>query len=383
MDNQNEENKKELEDKKVIDNFIATKNEESALKKQWKEEIANNVALQNYLQQFRKDNIEPFIEHYVYEKYQINKYGAMYKDIADKNQDKWIDYAHDGLNAILQKKLFDLQCQWRAEQIELEGVVIAFDFEVWGNNIYECPFLEPINTYDLKLYNDYLMSNNTELDYISNYEWQNYDDIKEAYTADEDEYDVMPDWYEFHNNRTGNSSLLLLPDVRGQKEDFYIALHHQKHRVENPVEESEEQIINNNKPFLFSHDKEIFKYIMNTFEDREMQKKYKYYTEGALYEDDEKSGMSELFNQILDVREPIPIDSNYNMLDAIKKAYNNYQLRKIAEHLPIAYDQYLLNKQMGFSSDVDNTIMKSIRKAYYHNIIDGRLINGEEPNLDF
>ena len=134
---------------------------------------------------------------------------------------------------------------------------------------------------------------------------------------------------------------------------------------------------------MFAHDKQVIKYIIDTFEDRDLQKKYKYYTEGAIHEDYEKSGMYELFQSILDIKEPIPIESSHNMFDAIKKAYNDYQLRKIAEHLPFAYDQYLLKKQMGFSSDVDNSMMKSIRKVYYHNIIDGRLINGEEPNLDF
>ncbi len=152
--------------------------------------------------------------------------------------------AHD-LWEIQQQKLFDLQCRWRAGYLPLPGVRHTQEFRQWEKYIEHCPWLPPITADEVALYQDYLRSDH----YVpsQNWSWQNYDVFRrtaeggndEADEADEadDEADdegytaasyrtrrTLPAWYTYHDAATGAGSLLALPDVRGEKEAYYIDL---------------------------------------------------------------------------------------------------------------------------------------------------------------
>lgn len=155
--------------------------------------------------------------------------------------------AHD-LWEIQQKKLFDLQCRWRAEDISLPGLRHTQQFRQWENYLEHCPWLPPITVAEVALYQDYLRSDA----YVpnQNWQWQDYDGFRRAaerangvdaayeaaYDADDavspdDGYRAanralrrrLPAWYVYHNAATG-ADLLALPDVRGEKEAYYIGL---------------------------------------------------------------------------------------------------------------------------------------------------------------
>lgn len=366
-----------------IDKNIENLENEKFLKNQWRKEIAESLVIQKHFLNYKQWSVDNFIDHYISEKYLIHTYGDMYKDILDRNRDQWIDFAHEALNAILQKKLFDKQCLWRAEEIVIKEIEIAYDFEIWENRIFECPFIEEITQHDIAMYEGFLSAIDTNIDELLNNDWQNYDDIKAAYANENDEFDEIPKWYEYNNTRTGNSQLLLLPDIRGQKESFYLGCHYAKHKAENPETLSDQQTENFNKPILESLNKKNIEYFINTFENKELQKKYQYYNAGNTYQNIDKERISELMIDILDIDEPIAIEANYNMLDAIQKAYNNYRIKKIIAHLPIAFEQYLFNKKMGFITRIDNSFNEGIRLTYKDNIIAGRLLVNEDGNLDF
>ncbi|MCB2408209.1 hypothetical protein [Hymenobacter lucidus] len=147
--------------------------------------------------------------------------------------------AHD-LWEIQQKKLFDLQCRWRAEQITLPGVRHTEEFRQWEKYIDHCPWLPPVTADEVALYESYLRSDH----YVPNHNcaWQNYRQFRRTAeggdhaTADEEDgddgyeaatkqaYRALPAWYQYHNEATGENLLLTLPDVRGEKEAYYIGL---------------------------------------------------------------------------------------------------------------------------------------------------------------
>ena len=149
--------------------------------------------------------------------------------------------AHD-LWEIQQKKLFDLQCRWRAGQIALPGVRHTEEFAQWGRYIEHCPWLSPITPDEVAGYADYLRSDAYEP--ARNWQWQDYDAFRQTAegrdeAADPDEEGAaddghaaaehrarrtLPAWYAYHNAATGAGSLLALPDVRGEKEAYYIHL---------------------------------------------------------------------------------------------------------------------------------------------------------------
>jgi hypothetical protein len=137
---------------------------------------------------------------------------------------------------IQQKKLFDLQCRWRAEQITLPGVRHTEEFRQWEKYIEYCPWLPPITPDEVALYETYLRSDAYEPN--RNWSWQHYNAFrrtaKEGVEADETDdgyaaaerraYSTLPAWYEYYDAAIGAASLLALPDVRGDKEAHYIGL---------------------------------------------------------------------------------------------------------------------------------------------------------------
>ncbi|MBC7448195.1 MAG: hypothetical protein H7330_09065 [Hymenobacteraceae bacterium] len=160
-----------------------------------------------------------------------------------RQEERFLEYreaAAEHLWEIQQKKLFDLQCQWRAEQVTLPGIRHAHEFEQWGTYLKECPWLPPITAEEVAVYEAYLRSGRYEPE--RNWAWQGYDNYRRAAglssdeeDADEEEADeeeaaaesarrALPAWYVFHNAYTGAGALLALPDIRGAKEQRYLDL---------------------------------------------------------------------------------------------------------------------------------------------------------------
>lgn len=151
--------------------------------------------------------------------------------------------AHD-LWAIQQKKLFDLQCCWRAGQITLPGVRHTEEFRQWEKYIEHCPWLPPITADEVALYEAYMRSDAYEPS--RNWSWQDYatfrrpaegseEDADDAddndngaddgyHAAERRAYRTLPAWYRYHDAATGAGALRALPDVRGDKERYYINL---------------------------------------------------------------------------------------------------------------------------------------------------------------
>jgi hypothetical protein len=361
-----------------IDKGINELLEEKELKTKWRKELEQNEDIQKHFQKYNQHSINSFINTYLTFKYSWYRFGDFYQELINKEQAQWILKAHDHLKFILQKKLFDLQCLWRAEQIKIDEVKICFDFKLWGNDILNCPFLEHITQQEISLYQEYLMQENIKANDDDYTEWQNYEEIKEDYNNSDSE---MPEWYEFHNTRTGNNQFLLLPNIRGQKEAFYTQLVFEKNLK--ILETQQNDTISNvdQRPFLSSYNEDLATFV-SKFEDKDFQKKFKYYTQcNNNYSDNEY--YENILSELLNTKEPIPIKAHYDIKQAIENAYHHYNCLKIANHLPIAYNQYLFNLKMGFIIEGDDKFYPSLREKIIKNILEGRVLNGEEPTLDF
>ncbi|MFY0483025.1 hypothetical protein ACI6PS_10475 [Flavobacterium sp. PLA-1-15] len=348
---------------------------EKSLKIKWRKEIMENTAIQQYFEKFHDTSVESFIKGYLSKKYLAFRYRDMYSRKLEKIRTKWIDEATEHLEPILQKKLFDLQCLWRAEQIELEGVEIAFDFDVMQNDIFNCSLVD-ITQEDIALYQSFLTSGQGDL-YCNNFhEWQDYDSL----TQDDEEYVSLPEWYLFHNLRTGNDRLLLLPNIRGKKENLYADLARKKKWEEvestHPVREI--------KPFISEYDEETMAFFVNTFENAEHKKNILNYKEYNDRTSDEYN-IEEIVGYMSEIEDYIPIESHYDYREAIVLAYNKYFFGKVSEHLPLAYEQYLFNKSMNFGKERSEhyKFYLDLRLSCYNRILDGRELNGEPRDLNF
>lgn len=384
MENDKNDKDKNLNDatqKKVDEATEKIVNAED-LKIKWREELENNPAVHNYFKGFYGNAMEDFLKSYIQNKYLYYTYGDFYGQKNETKGEYWIHQAHENLKPILQKKLFDMQCLWRAEQLNIQGIETAFDFKIWEYEIMNCQFLDPITTDEIALYQSFLLQID---DFDSNYDfydWQNYDEIKAAQESDGDDIDDMPDWYEFHNTRTGKSSLLLLPDTRGTKENFYLDLVREKSRIES--EKNKPEAESDTRPFISPFDKETVSTFIKKFEDAETQKNYKNYIKGSAHLRFENSTFRSIVSAIFDAGENIPIASHHNAMEAIEKAYSNYCAKKTAEYMPIAHEQYLFNLKMGFmhKNEMENYFIKFATNVK-DMILEGRELNGEAKDLDF
>ena len=191
----------------------------------FQQELLNNEEFLKYTDGFQggKDKVEDFVRRYAQLKTQWLEWGPRYTEWQENEDLNWVNDAFERLKEIQQKKLFDLQCHWRAEQIEIAEIECAEEFLFWEHHVLNCPFLEPVEMEEVELYQQYLSSNNFEFEQGWLDRWQDYNQIKLAEKTGNANRN-FPDWYDFHNGRTGKGIYLTLPDIRGEKEEFYLSI---------------------------------------------------------------------------------------------------------------------------------------------------------------
>jgi hypothetical protein len=351
-------------------------------------ELKNNKTFLEFLEKGSPHSREGFFEEYARKKVIWLEYGPKYVEWNQRDDLKWIENATGRLKEIQQKKLFDAQCLWRAEQLQLKEVTLTIDFDYWEDNIFNCPFIEPVSQDDVEMYIQYLQSSNFEDQQGWFDRWQDYDEIKEAYNS-ENANRNFPDWYDFHNGRTGLSVYLLLPDVRGPKEEFYMSLWRSEYwhtvKTEKEIMEQVAEVIpvetTKQNPWLDYHKKGWMTWFVNTFEDKETQEVFRRFG-GEINISEFDDSLDSDLELLACADKKIPIEGWFDWKEAVHKAAEKYRTEKIIEAMPIAYQQYRINIDMGLGFDI-------IKKDHDHfewysqNILRGRELNGEPRDFNF
>ncbi|MEP7237382.1 MAG: hypothetical protein ABI685_05945 [Ferruginibacter sp.] len=348
---------------------------------QLKAQIAQNETVQQYFKQFYPNYIEGFIKDYLREREQWIRYGKMYAEMQEEHSIKWINLAAEHLQYIQQKKLFDAQCLWRAGQLQIPQVQICADFVCWEKDVLNCPFIEPITEADIELYAQFLLQQQPDEEIMEATEWQNYDMVKENFLDEEEGWEI-PEWYEFYNNHKGTGFYLQLPDIRGKKEEFYTDI---AWKEENKgTQETEPKEPWDNAKCLFFYKKEHRDFFIQHFETKEMQEYY-----NAQEWRKRNSQLDQLLETPLDILynadEPVPIQAGPDWAEAVKNAAAAYTCKKIADTLPEAWEQYMINIQMNIAFPAEYPYSKkdSVRKIWADRILEGRKLNNEPEDFNF
>ena len=344
-------------------------------------ELNENESVQNYLSNYSEYCKEDFISSYARMKSSWIEWGPMYAQLNLDKASQWADEAWKCLEIIQQKKLFDAQCLWRAEKVTYKEIEISFDFKCWENNVLNCPFIDPVDEDDIQLFQKFLLSLNAETS-ISFWEaWQDYDEIKEAYNGDESNRN-FPEWYDFYNTYRGTTAYLLLPNTRGEKEEFYADLARKK-RHEKFLKENPNLPKPDNKPFISPYQEFQLLEFMNLFETNDIKQLHKEYERGNNKKKDYDFNYTDLMFKIEAIEEPMPIEAHQDYKIALYYAYQKYCNQKIAEYLPVVLEQYEMNKSIGIGQQGDAERWLDIRRVCSELIIEGRVLNGEQPNFEF
>lgn len=362
------------------------------LKHKFIHEVKESETCRNYFSKYDPESIDEFIVEYAKTKTEIlgsyDYYLKLYDESVNENEE-FILNARFVLNCILQKKLFNLQLQWRAEQIKIEEIQSSYEFTFWERNIEHCPFIPPVTTHELEVMKSFLQKNSFySLRFI---EWQSYDELMEK---DEDGlYDNIPDWYDYYDGVFGTGQLLLLPDTRGVKEEFYLQI------VRDENEKAREKE-NKNKPpqppyvpKLYHWFNETFEFAMQCESDKYFKALLKlwhkrYYPE---YKDKEYDNerVDEAIRTLEDADRPVMLSSSLVWHQAIIDGAERYETDKTLESLDAVYEEYMTLIDLGISNRFTPEEEAEARKTTYYAqtledmVLKGRQLNGEPRNFDF
>lgn len=354
----------------------------------WSKEMEEHTGMQNYFAGYRADSVESFKKNYLSLKGYWMKTWPGFKEDKEIFGFKWVDIAFDQIKVILQKKLFNAQCLWRAEQLKIKEISITYEFNVWEKDILNCPFIEPVTAGDIELYISFLETKQHETKTYADYHYE-YEEVRKAAKTEEDLYGDYPEWYTFYDNINRTQELLLLPDIRKEKEEFYIDLarkeYWKKNENKNSAAAEERERKKDKREKLKYYEEEVIEQFVKTFEPESVRTAYDNY-EWALRNYHKMEHLEPYLDLLYEADEEVPLEENTNWLEAIKITAEKYKRRKITEALPIAFEQYKMNVEMGIGFPGPKRISKTdefLITHYSKEIIKGRLLNGEPEDLNF
>ncbi|MDO7877236.1 hypothetical protein Q5H93_20995 [Hymenobacter sp. ASUV-10] len=359
------------------------------------DDLRTNPRYRPWLEQFHPDSIGDFIRHYALEKGRVLRYGDSSTRWLQERITEYTDAAYERLWDIQQKKLFDLQCRWRAEQVTVPGIDVSAEFEDWGSDsfIYRCPFLEPITAEEFELYCQFVATTTDFEDDVEGndfVDWQNYEEYRDEYLDKTDGGMTMPEWYHFHNARCGTAVLMSLPDVRGTKEERYLKVAREAFRAKREKARAEHAAAQAATPpdprprlSYAEQDARTLEFAAQ-FEPGKVQRLFAAYQQAN--KNHNVSGLEEALETLQNAHEDlIPIEAHADWRQAILRAAANYRRQRLLEALPVVYDEYLTRQRLGIAHPPLTEYESKFRAAKFmkKQILKGRRLLGEPEDFDF
>jgi hypothetical protein len=361
------------------------------LRLKFEREVRESEVCKKYFSKYDPDSIDEFVDEFVKTKVELvvslGKYLDMYHE--DDNE-RYLKNARSVLNCILQKKLFNLQLQWRAGLIRIEELHTTWEFNFWERNIEHCPFIPAITSHELDIMKQFLLK-----DYYRNlettYYWQDYDAIMKK--NDDSSFDDMPDWYVYYDTMFGTNNLLILPNIREEREEFYLQLaRHEKQsqQADTPVNTTPPGVY---LPRLYKWFKDILDFAGECEENQYFRELFKLWYKQYYPDFHDPEYYREYVDEAVYVLEsadrPVMLNPNMVWHKALSDGAYRYITERTLEVLDSVYDEYKTLIDLGISNRFtpeeeaeawkDVSYLKDIGEM----ILRGRELNGEPRNFDF
>ncbi len=361
------------------------------IRQQTEEDLRTNPLYQEFFGQFNQNSVETFIRNYSRRKAVYLTRGPIYLNELEQGGLKYKMFAEEALWAIQQKKLFNLQCQWRAEQVKLKGVNHSTQFLLFAANIQHCPFISPVSRAEVELYISFLRSGYAKNIYGFD-NWQDYEAFKAEYHANSipglddciDEH--MPAWYRYYDEHMGTSNLMELPDLRGEKENRYRSISRQK-QLKNLRDQGIIQKIDN-RPYISIFDTELVTNFVKKFEDKNTIKFSRAVEEFQSQMDDHME-LDEALETLRSAGNTISIKSNIDWKEGIIDAARQFEMEQVANMIPSVHQEYAFRMENGINFPQSLADKKKEEYAFQlcesarQQILDGRKTLGEQEDLRF
>jgi hypothetical protein len=358
------------------------------LREKFLSEIKQSDIYAEYLRKYESNSVETFMSHYVDKKVNLIEESEYLLKIREQSDEEgFLQSARDVLNYILQKKLFNMQLQWRANTINIPGIRNSFDFGFWEKNIEYCPFIPPVTLEEIDVMKQFLRKN-----YFSGFKdwmfWQFY-----GFLVEKDEnghYPNMPEWYGYYDELMETGSLLNMQDIRGEKEEFYI----ETARAANAKATNEKKTNGSGtyKPPVCTQGAEILDFARTYEKDPCFRELFRIWEKDVYPESSDKtydSFKTECAIKILsNADRPVLIESGMVWHKAVIHCAERYITDRVLEVLDSVYDEYITVTELGIAKrftpeDIEKEYNKSMFQRYSDMILKGRELCGEPRNFDF
>ncbi|MBI1225172.1 MAG: hypothetical protein GC192_08015 [Bacteroidetes bacterium] len=345
--------------------------------------------LKSWFQHYNKHAWKNFIQHYAHRKSLALQHPDLHIDDFKPKNKAFNDLALRALEQIQQKKLFNLQCQWRAGSIDLPFVQVTYDFDIFGRNIMQCPFLPPVELDEVELFMQFLQSpDGYEWEATEWTDWQDYETFKRE--QETGQFRDTPDWYEFYDGRCGTGYLLNLPDNKGPKEEYYrkVFRDHKYPQMAKPRLPDDEFY----KPY--PHGAKIEIDFAKQFEDPDTAEiiisHIKYWDHHYSHET-----LDEHYEYLKKIPETFPMVPHHDWREALRLTVVQYKNERVVDALPRIWRKYIrdvgddreayINRRIASTS---KDILKELdsddlRHFYFDNILEARKLLGEPEDFDY
>ena len=359
------------------------------------EDLMSNPRYDAFFAAYQPQVREQFVRDYVSKRHLWTQYGDFYERHLAGQLTQFEQEAYVRLWDIQQKKLFDLQCEWRAELVAVPGVNTSADFDTLGGLIENCTLIPPITSAELEMYLGWVRQADYEEELHDNDGiWQRYEDVKAQLSPEGDEaedsafyFGKVSEWYEFHNQRTGNGRLLRLPDLRGHKEERYLDAwrdHNAAKRETTPPPEPTTPP--DPRPAYLPYDeaRQLQGVFAQQFESAALNRQrisYETANPPSTWEDEE---LERVLDFLKDVDEPVAIAAGDDWRLALRQASYTFRQQKLLASLPHAYEAYCQRQEWGIAQPpCSEQEPHSIASWYNKAILEGRKALGEPEDFDF
>ncbi|MBF9223119.1 hypothetical protein [Hymenobacter ruricola] len=359
------------------------------------EDLMSNPRYDAFFAPYQPQVREQFVRDYVSKRHLWTQYGDFYERHLAGNLTQFEEEAYIRLWDIQQKKLFDLQCEWRAELVSVPGVNTSADFDTLGGLIEHCTVIPPITPAELAMYLDWVQQADYEEElHDRDHIWQRYDDVKAQLHAEAEEeardsayfFGSVSEWYAFHNQRTGHDRLLHLPDLRGQKEKHYLdawRAHNKAKREAEPTPAPSAPPDPRPAYIPYDETQRLLGVFAQQFESAALNRQrtsYETANPPSTWEDEE---LERVLDFLKDIDEPVPIAAGDDWRQALREASYAFRKQKLLASLPQAYEAYCQRQEWGIAQPASEDEPHSTAPWYNKAILKGRKLLGEPKDFNF
>lgn len=356
----------------------------------FKEELKTLPQYQEYFKGFRPDCIEDFIKYYTSHKIYLLK--SMERYIPYKIETKEMRYqqrTEQTFRIILQKKLFNMQCLWRAEKIEIPEIRLSMDFWYWEDHVEDCPFLEPVTEQEIEVMKMFLKSE----DFVDRTQywlsrWQDYEEMH--YVDAEGFFEYLPEWYDFYDIHMGTTYIMDLPDIRGDKEEFYRKLVVKANRDEQLKKNGPAPPPTVGLPYLHTRHEDFTRFMQIAESEyvKILNKEFNRVIEANRFTEEDED-VEEAISLLREADHPIYMPGGLEWKEAIIKCGKQYINTIIANELDVVFESYQMLQDLKMTRSYDE---QTLLEAYSHvelisimenDVLRGRALNGEPRDFNF